>query len=72
MKMSSANEVKRESEGKLSEASANEKFLHSRVTELEKKNQKLEKKVKKTEEEKERAERGGCQIARSSSGPIWY
>ena len=50
--MSSANEVKRESEGKLSEASANEKFLHSRVTELEKKNQKLEKKVKKLKKKK--------------------
>ena len=50
--MSSTNEVKRESEGKLSEASANEKFLHSRVTELEKKNQKLEKKVKKLKKKK--------------------
>ena len=46
MKMSSANEVKRELEGKLSEASANEKYLYSRVLELEKRNHKLEKKVK--------------------------
>ena len=45
--MSSANEVKREFEGKLSEANANAKYLYSRVTELEKRNQKLEKKVKK-------------------------
>ena len=47
MKMSSANEVKREFEGKLSEANVNEKYLYSRVTELEKRNQKLEKKVNK-------------------------
>ena len=45
--MSSTNEVKRESEGKLSEANANEKYLYSRVLELEKRNQKLEKKMKK-------------------------
>ena len=44
---SSANEVKREVEGKLSEANENEKYLYSRVMELEKRNQKLEKKVKK-------------------------
>ena len=52
MKMSSTNEVKRESEGKLSEASANEKYLYSRVLELEKRNQKLEKKVKKLKKKK--------------------
>ena len=47
VKMSSTIEVKGESEAKLSEASANEKFLYSRVLELEKRNQKLKKKVKK-------------------------
>ena len=50
--MSSANEVKREFEGKLSEANANEKYLYSRVMELEKRNQKLEKKVKKLKKKK--------------------
>ena len=50
--MSSANEVKRELEGKLSEASANEKYLYSRVLELEKRNKKLEKKVKKLKKRK--------------------
>ena len=50
--MSSANEVKRESEGKLSKASANEKYLYSRVLELEKRNQKFEKKVMKLKEKK--------------------
>ena len=50
--MSSTNEVKRESEGKLAEASANEKFLYSRVLELEKRNQKLEKKVNKLKKTK--------------------
>ena len=45
--MSLGNEVKREVEGKLSEANENEKYLYSRVMELEKRNQKLEKKVKK-------------------------
>ena len=50
--MSSANEVKRESEGKLFEASANEKYLYSRVLELEKRNEKLEKKVKKLKKKK--------------------
>ena len=40
-------EVKKEIEGKLSEANANEKYLYNRVMELEKRNQKLEKKVKK-------------------------
>jgi len=50
--MSSTKEVKRESEGKLSEASANEKYLYSRVLELEKRNQKLEKKVKKLKKKK--------------------
>ena len=44
---SSANEVKREVEGKLYEANENEKYLYNRVMELEKRNQKLEKKVKK-------------------------
>ena len=47
MKMSLGNEVKREVEGKLSEANENEKYLYSRVMELEKRNQLLEKKVKK-------------------------
>ena len=51
MKMSSTNEVKRESEGKLSEASANEKYLlKSKVGE----------ESEEVEEEKERAESGGC------------
>ena len=55
VKMSSTIEVKGESEAKLSEASANEKFLYSRVLELEKQNQKLEKRSEKVEEVKERA-----------------
>ena len=50
--MSSAKEVKRKSEGKLSEASAKEKYLYNRVLELEKRNQKLEKKVKKLKKKK--------------------
>ena len=50
--MSSAKEVKRKSEGKLSEASSKEKYLYKRVLELEKRNQKLEKKVKKLEKKK--------------------
>ena len=45
--MSSDNEVKWGSEGKLSEANANEKYLYNRVMELENRNRKLEKKVKK-------------------------
>ena len=49
----------RGNQAKLSEASANEKFLYSRVLELEKRNQKLEKRSEKVEEEKERAERAG-------------
>ena len=52
VKMSSTDEVKRESEGKLSEGSANEKYLYSRVLELEKRNQKLEKKVKRLKKKK--------------------
>ena len=52
MKMSSDNEVKWGLEGKLSEANANEKYLYSRVTELETRNQKLEKKVKKLKKRK--------------------
>ena len=51
--MSSANKVKREFEGKLPEANANEKYLCGGVMELEKRNQKLEKKVKKKKELKE-------------------
>jgi len=50
--MSSANEVKREFEGKLSEATANEKYLYNRVMQLEKRNQKLEKRVKKLKKRK--------------------
>ena len=50
--MSSVNEVKRQLEGKLSEANANEKYLYNRVKELEKRNQKLEKKVKKLKKKK--------------------
>ena len=46
------NEVKREVEGKLSEANENEKYLYSRVMELEKRNQLLEKKVKKLKKKK--------------------
>ena len=45
--MTSSIEVKKEIEGRLSEANANEKYLYSRVMELEKRNQKLEKKVNK-------------------------
>ena len=45
-------EVKKEIEGKLSEANANEKYLYNRVMELEKRNQKLEKKVKKLKRKK--------------------
>ena len=50
--MSLGNEVKREVEGKLSEANENEKYLYSRVMELEKRNQLLEKKVKKLKKKK--------------------
>merc|ERR1719341_570688 len=50
--MASSIEVKKEIEGKLSEANANEKYLYSRVMELEKRNQKLEKKVKKLKRKK--------------------
>ena len=50
--MSSSIEVKKEIEGKLSEANANEKYLYSRVMELEKKNKKLEKKVNKLKRKK--------------------
>ena len=52
--MSSDNEVKWGLEGKLSEANANEKYLYSRVMELETKNQKLEKKVKKLKKRKKK------------------
>ena len=51
-KMSSSLEVKKEIVGKLSEANANEKYLYSRVMELEKRNQKLEKKVNKLKRKK--------------------
>ena len=50
--MSSGNEVKREIEGKLCEATANEKYLYNRVIDLEKRNQKLEKRVKKLKKRK--------------------
>ena len=49
--MSSSIEVKKEIEGKLSEANANEKYLYSRVMGLEKKNKKLEKKLKRKKKE---------------------
>jgi len=52
MKMSLGNEVKREVEGKLSKAYENEKYLYSRVMELEKRNQKLETKVRKLKKKK--------------------
>ena len=39
--MSSANEVKREFEGKLCEVTADEKYLYNRVMDLEKRNQKI-------------------------------
>ena len=52
-KMSSSTDVKREIVGKLSEANANEKYLYSRVMELEKRNQRLEKRVKKLKRKKE-------------------
>ena len=50
--MASYIEVKKEIEGRLSEANANEKYLYSRVMELEKRNQKLEKRVKKLKRNK--------------------
>ena len=50
--MYSSIEVKNEIEGKLLEANANEKYLYSRVIELEKRNQKLEKKVNKLKRKK--------------------
>ena len=50
--MSSDDEVKWGLKGKLSEANANEKYLYSRVMELETRNQKLEKKVKKLKKRK--------------------
>ena len=50
--MKSTMEVKKEIEGRLSEANANEKYLYSRVMELEKRNQKLEKKVNKLKRKK--------------------
>ena len=52
--MSSDNEAKWGFEGKLSEANANEKYLYSRVMELETRNQKLEKKVKKLKKRKKK------------------
>ena len=51
-KMSFSIEVKKEIEGKLSEANANEMYLYSRVMELEKRNHKLEKRVKKLKRKK--------------------
>ena len=56
--MSSSIEVKKEIEGKLSEANANEKYLYSRVMELEKKNKKLEKKVNKLKRKKKELKQG--------------
>ena len=50
--MNSSIEVKKEIVGKLSEANANEKYLYSRVMELEKRNQKLEKRVNKMKRKK--------------------
>ena len=50
--MSSALDVKKEIEGKLSEANANENYLYNRVMELEKRNQRLEKKVNKLKRKK--------------------
>ena len=50
--MRTSIEVKKEIGGKLLEANANEKYLYSRVTELEKRNQKLEQKVKKLKRKK--------------------
>ena len=50
--MTNPVEVKKEIEGRLSEANANEKYLYSRVTVLEKRNQKLEKKVEKLKRKK--------------------
>ena len=51
-KMASSLEVKKEIEGKLSEANANEKYLYSRVMKLEKRNQRLEKKMNKLKRKK--------------------
>ena len=50
--MQSSLEVKKENEGKLSVANSNEKYLYSRVVELEKRNQRLEKKVNKLKRKK--------------------
>ena len=50
--MSTSIEVKKEIEGKLSEANANEKYLYSRVMELEKMNTKLEKRVNRLKRKK--------------------
>ena len=50
--MPSSIEVKKEIEVKHLEANSNEKYLYSKVTELEKRNQKLEKKVKKLKRKK--------------------
>ena len=50
--MTTPTEVKKEIEGRLAEANANEKYLYSKVTELEKRNQKLEKRVEKLKRKK--------------------
>ena len=50
--MSSSLDVKKEIEGKLSEANANENYFYNRVMELEKRNQRLEKKVNKLKRKK--------------------
>ena len=50
--MTSPTEVKKEIEERLAEANATEKYLYSKVTELEKRNQKLEKRVEKLKRKK--------------------
>ena len=65
--MSSANEVKREFEGKLSEATANEKYLYNRVMELEKRNQKLEKRLKKLKKRKKELKEEVVKLRRTTA-----
>jgi len=65
--MSSANEVKREFEGKLCEATANETYLYNRVMDLEKRNQKLEKRVKKLKKRKKELKEEVVKLRRTTS-----
>jgi len=65
--MSSANEMKREFEGKLCEATANEKYLHNRVMDLEKRNQKLERRLKKLKKRKKELKEEVVQLKRTTA-----